>query len=209
MSAASRTNESAMRSAPAFRPQRRSSSAGLQTPAEVLLVLLGEGGDAHGDTGQVDALVVGHRARDDGAGRDDRPVHALDLDAHLAVVDQEEIAGLDVVGQALERRAHEVARAHDVVGGDPQDVAHGEVVRAVAELSEADLRALQVDEDRDGAAGVLRGLAHIGETDLVLGVVAVAQVHAGHVDAGIDDRADHLVRLGGGAQGGDDLRASH
>ena len=53
------------------------------------------------------------------------------------------------------------------------------------------------------------GLAHIGETDLVLGVGAVAQVHAGHVDAGVDDRADHLVRLGGGAQGGDDLRASH
>jgi hypothetical protein len=82
-------------------------------------------------------------------------------------------------------------------------------VGSVAELAEADLGALQVDEDGDGAAGVVRGLAHVGEADFVLGVGAVAQVHAGDVDAGIDDRADHLIRFGGGAQGGDDLRASH
>ena len=31
-------------------------------PAKVGLVFLGHGGDAHGDSRQVDALVVGHRA---------------------------------------------------------------------------------------------------------------------------------------------------
>jgi hypothetical protein len=90
-----------------------------------------------------------------------------------------------------------------------RNVSPSEVVGSVAELAEADLWALQVDEDGDGAARVVSGLAHVREADFVLGVGAVAQVHSGDVHARIDDRADHLIRFGGRTQGCDDLRASH
>ena len=85
-SLALRTNDSAMRSAPR-----------LQAPAQVGLVLLGQRGHVDRDAGQVDALVVRDRAADDDLGRDDGAVGLDDLDAHLAVVDQQEVAGLDVV----------------------------------------------------------------------------------------------------------------
>ena len=97
----------------------------------------------------------------------------------------------------------------DVVGGDLEDVADGEIVGSVGELAEADLRALQVDEHGDGPTGVIRRLAHVGEVRLVHRVVAVAEVHAGDVDAGVDDGANHLVRRRGRPKGGDDLGASH
>ena len=77
--------------------QRDEVGAELEAPAEVGLVLLGERGHVDRDAGQVDALVVRDRAGDDDLGRDDGAVGLDDLDAHLAVVDQQEVAGLDVV----------------------------------------------------------------------------------------------------------------
>ena len=85
-SLALRTNDRAMRSAPMP-----------QAPAQVGLVLLGQRGHVDRDAGQVDALVVRDGAGDDDLGRDDGAVGLDDLDAHLAVVDQEEVARLDVV----------------------------------------------------------------------------------------------------------------
>src|SRR5690606_6715333 len=104
-----------------------------------------QGGDVDGDAGQVDALVVRHRAAHDDLGRDDGAIGLEDLHAHLAVVDQEEVARLDVVRQTLEGRAHDLLGAEDVFGGDLEDVAGGQFVRSALELAETDLRTLQVD----------------------------------------------------------------
>jgi len=193
----------------AYERERDDVGPGAQTPAEVGLVLVGQRGDIHGDAGQVDALVVGHVAGDDDLGRDDRALDAGDLDADLAVVDQEEVTLVDVLGEALERRADDLLRSGDVFGRDLEDVADGEEVRTFGEPAEPDLRSLQVDEDGDGTAGVIRRLAHVRQSGVVVGVVAVAEVEAGHVHTGIDDGANHLVAFGGRTQSGDDLRASH
>jgi hypothetical protein len=83
------------------------------------------------------------------------------------------------------------------------------VVRPVFELRQTDLRALQVDEHRDGRAEVGGGLAHVG-VDLVVHLVgAVTQVHPSDVHARLDDSAEGLVTRRRGPEGRDDLGSSH
>jgi len=188
--------------------QRDDVGAGAQTPAQVVLVLLAQRGHVHGDTGQVDALVVRDRAGDDDLGGHDRAVGVDDLDAHIAVVDQQEIAGLDVLGKALERGAADLAVADDVLGGDLEDVTDLELVRAVLEAAETDLRPLQVDQHGDGSTRVLSGTTHVGVVGIVHGVVAVAEVQTGDVDPRVDQGTDLLIGRGCRAECGDDLRAS-
>lgn len=188
--------------------QRDQVGADAQAPAEVVLVLLAQRGDVHGDTGKVDALVVRHGSGDDDLRGDDDAIGLDDLDTHLAIVDQEEVTGLDVLRKTLEGRAADLLVADDVFGGDLEDVALGELVGAVLELAETDLRTLEVDEDGDGAAGIVRGTAHVGVVVLMHGVVAVAEVQACDIHPRIDQCAHRLIGGGGGAQGGDDFRAS-
>ena len=80
---------------------------------------------------------------------------------------------------------------------------------AVGEPADADLRALQVDEDGDGAAVALGGPADVVVPHLVLGVVAVAEVQPGDVHARPRPARPSLRGLGGGPEGADDLRSSH
>ena len=87
-----------------------------------------------------------------------------------------------------------------------------EDARAARQRAETDFRALQIDQDTDGAAGLGFLRAHRGMQLAQHGVAGVAHVDAEDVDAGLEQRAD----LGGGrgrrAQRGDDLgraAASH
>ena len=181
----------------------------LETPAQVVFVLLGQRRNVDGDTGQVDALVVRHRASNDDLGRDDGVSRRNDLDLDLAVVDQQEVTRGDVFGQPLEGRAADLAVTDDVFDRDLEDVADGEVVRAVLELAETDLGTLKVDQHRDRLAGILSGATHVRVDLFVHVVAAVAEVHAGNVDTGIDDRPDVLVARRGRAECRDDFCASH
>ncbi len=180
-----------------------------QSPAQIGLVLLREGWNIDGDTRQVDALVVAHRARDDDLGRDNRPIRRQHFELDLAVVDEQRVAGLHIVGQAFEGGAANLPVADDLVGGDLEDVADGEVIGSVLELAETDLRALQVDEHCDGATGIGARLADVAIDLLVYVIAAVAEVHASHVDSGVHDRPDVLVARGCRAECGDDFCASH
>ena len=90
--------------------------------------------------------------------------HALDggdAQADLAVVDEQPVVGAGVVGEALVGGGDAVVGARHVVDGDPHLLAGAPLHRARRrEPPEADLRALQVGEDADGAAlgvGGVRG----------------------------------------------------
>ena len=65
--------------------------------------------------------------------------------------------------------------------------------RAGGEPAEADLGALQVGEDADGAAGHVGGGAYPLVIGLVICVVAMAEVEPGDVHSGLDQRPDGLV----------------
>ena len=124
---------------------------------EVFFVLLGERGDVDGDAGEVDALVFAeHAAVDDLAG----DVGAFDgLDAQLdeAVGEEDAGAGFEILGEGLEGGADEGGGAFDLARGDGEALAGDELDGLVTfELAGADLGALQVGEDADGLALLLR-----------------------------------------------------
>ena len=128
----------------------------------------------------------------------------------LAVVDEDAFAGADVGGEAGVGRAAGLAVAfHALFDGDGEGVAAFKEYGAFGEVAEADLRALKVGEDADAAAGLVGGLADVLVALLVFGVAAVAEVEAGDVHSGVDQCLDLVVRVGGGAQGADDLCSAH
>ena len=90
----------------------------LDTPAQILLVLLGQGGDGDGDARQVKALVVRDHAGNLDAGNDVGIGDLDDADRDVTVVDQQAVAGSAVTGQALERRTDEFLGAGNVAGRD-------------------------------------------------------------------------------------------
>ena len=100
-----------MMSAPVRMAQRRSASS-----------FSVRAGRETGDARQVDALVAGHRT-----GHDDLGVHVValdlgDLEADLAVVDQDRVARVAVARQALEGGGGDVLVALDVaaISGDDE-----------------------------------------------------------------------------------------
>jgi hypothetical protein len=83
------------------------------------------------------------------------------------------------------------------------------VDRPAIEAAQADLRPLKVLEDADVNAQFVGHLADGGDPGGVVGVVAVGEVQPEGGGARLDQAAQHLGRFGGGADRGDDLRATH
>lgn len=177
-------------------------------PAQILLVLLGEGGGRDGDAREVEPLVVGDHAADHDLGDDAGALHGGGLKDQAAVVDEDRVTGAHVAGQALVGRGDQVAVAGDVLGGDREDVAEAEAHRALGETAYTDLGALQVGEDADRHSQLGRGLPDPAVDLLVELVAPVAEVEPRHVHTGGDQLAQALRRRGGGPQCADNLRST-
>ena len=185
-------------------------------PAQILLVLLGQGRGAHGHARQVDALVGGH-----GAGHDDLGVHVVafdlgDLKADLAVVDEDRITGMAVARKTLEGGGDLVLIANDLVGGDDELLAFLQehlvgAVHAVHFLhpAGADLRTLDVNEDGNVLAEVLGGLADVLVYRLMLFECTVGTVDTGNVHTRFDELGDLLQRIARGTEGIYNLGFAH
>ena len=103
----------------------------------------------------------------DRSGNDNLGVHVVafdlgDLEADLAVVDEDRIACMAVARETLEGGGGDVLVAFDVISGDDELLAFGQLdlVLAVGVLLEptaADLRTLQVNQGCDVAASGLGG----------------------------------------------------
>ncbi len=73
------------------------------------------------------------------------------------------------------------------------------------EAADPQLRTLQVHEHADRVVQFRFHLAHPGEALRVIGVVAVAEVQAEQVGAGLHQGTDIVAAAGGRAEGGEDL----
>ncbi len=132
----------------------------------------------------------------------------FDIEHDLAVVKKQHVAGMHVARQLLVVKTHAPLVSDLAVGVEHEGVAWTQGDLAVLELSDPDLRALQVAHDADRASGLAAGLAHPFGTTLVVPGGTMREIHAHDVHA----REEHaLQRLGiarGRAQGCDDLGAS-
>ncbi len=171
------------------------------------MVLLGHGRHGQDRALERHALAVGHARAGQHLDHGGVPGAALDLQAHLAVVDQQQLARLHGREDLRVGHAHARLVAGGLVEVDGHDVAGLHVDEAVGELAEAELGALQVGQDAERPVEHLGGGAHGGVGGGVVVVGAVAEVQAEHVRAG-PGQGDHLIRRPAGrAQGGDDARA--
>ena len=131
---------------------------------------------------------------------------ALDhLHPELAVVDEERGAGLERLEDLRMRQADPGRVALGRIEVEAEARALGEQHRAGGEGAAAQLRPLQVGEDADRPAELRLDLAdqRVPAGDVLVG--AVAHVEAEDVRAGEEQAADHLVAVGGRAEGRDDL----
>ena len=134
--------------------------AGADSPTQIGFILLGQSRQGHRNARQVDALVAGNRP-----GNDDLGVHVVafdlgDLKTNLAVIDENRIASMAIARQALERGGSDMLVALDVVGGDDELLAFGQLdlvftVGVLLEPTATDLRTLQINQGCDVAAGGL------------------------------------------------------
>jgi hypothetical protein len=184
----------------------------VEAEAQVGAVLLSERRDRQHGAGHVDALVVFQGSAGQHQGLGVVLAAGLDLQAQLAVVEQQRHAGRERgkdlgVGQ---RRAYLVA-GH-LVEVEAEALPGGELGLAARDLADPQLGPLQVQEHADRPAGLLFQLADDRVAGLVVGVAAVAEVEPEHVGPGLEQRLDGGRVRGGGAQGRDDLgfaAASH
>ena len=124
---------------------------------EVFFVLFSQRRDLDGDAGQVDALVLAEHAAVDDLADDVDAFDGFDAQLDEAVGEENAGAGFEVLGEGLEGGADERGGAFDLARGDGETLAGDELDGLmVLELAGADLGALQVGEDADGLALLLR-----------------------------------------------------
>ena len=177
----------------------------LHREGEIPAVLLGQRGDRHHGIGHVHALAVHDHPADLGR-TEDRVLAGLDhLQPQLAIVDQQPLALLQHpeqfrVGQA---DAAVIARFGIAVEGEVAGMADHRL--AALELADAQLRPLQVAQDRHRAAHILFDLADRGDGFAVSFVIAVAHVDAERVGPGQQQLLDHFRAAAGWPQRCQDL----
>ena len=131
----------------------------------------------------------------------------VDAHHHAAVVEQELIADAAILDQirVIDADHFLIAGVARMGHGEAELVAFLQLDALVGELGNADLRPLQVSEQRDEAA-VARGdfTDQLGPGTMLVGA-AVGEIQAGYVQPGDDHLFQHLRRAARWAQGGDDL----
>ncbi len=153
----------------------------------------------------VDALVVGQSSAVPNRGDDLRRPHVDDVEHDAAVIQQQHVAGLHVVHQVAIVQADALLGAEAAVGVQHEALALGELNPVLLELSDADLRPLQVGHDADGAAQLARHVPHQRRAPRVILRGAMREVQPHDVHARGDHACKHLSLGTGGPQGGDDL----
>ena len=184
--------------------------ASADSPTQIGFILLGQSRQRHGNARQVDALVAGNRP-----GNDDLGVHVVafdlgDLKTNLAVIDENRIASMAIARQALERGGSDMLVALDVVGGDDELLAFGQLdlvftVGVLLEPTATDLRTLQINQGCDVAAGGLGGGAEVVVDLEVVFRSAVGAVQTSNVHTCFDKAGDAFQGLGSWTDGIYDL----
>ena len=153
------------------------------------------------------------------SGHNDLGVHVValdlgDLETDLAVIDQNRIAGVAIARQTLEGGGGDVLVAFDVIGGDDEFLAFGQLNLVFAfgvllEPTATNLRALQIDQCGNIATGGLGGCTKVVVDLQVVFRSAMGAVQTSNVHTCFDEAGDAFQRLGSGTDGIYDLGFTH
>src|SRR6185369_7059269 len=141
---------------------------------------------------------------------DTAPLHALDIEHDLAVVEQQCVARVHIAGQSLVGAADlgAVAGVGIEHGIERKGRALGQVHAALGKALDANLGTGQVRQDRDVAVLRTGRLAHRAHVRTVRVGGAMREVDARHIQARLDHRGDHTRALGRRPQSCDYLCAA-
>ena len=177
--------------------ERHPIDAQLHRGIKVAAVLLGHGRNRQHRIGQVDALLVLEDAADfdDGFGPVFADIH--DLEADFAVVDQDDLAGLNRCEDFGMRYRNVVAAFDRHLAHQAQLVAVMHFALVARQRTETDFRALQIGQDADRAADIFLEIAHDAEFVRQISRRVVAHVDAEDIGARFEQRFDHFGRRAG------------
>ncbi len=114
-------------------------------------VLVGHGVERNDGVGQTDALTAAERAAGEHFGIDANVARLDHAELELAVVEEKGVAGLDRLENLGVRKIDAAQSADGLAADETQNVAFGELDAAGFEFADAQLGALQIDEDADRA----------------------------------------------------------
>ena len=176
-----------------------------QRRVQISAVLGCHGRERQQGVGHVDALAVLDLARH----FHDRFGKGIGLaqqaQAHLAIIDQQGVLLLDRLEDLGMRNRHLFGLVAGLAQHQAYALAFGQHARAAGQFAQPDFGALQVAKDADGPSHVFGQLAQVG---MHLGqhlMAGVAHIDAKDIHSGLEELAHLLQRVGGGAQGGEDL----
>ena len=182
----------------------------LEAEADVVLVLLAEVDLVQHLAGKAHALAVGQLAAGGDRGDDLAAAHVVHAEGKQTVVQQNEVARLEVVGKSRIADGNAGLVADDAfIGGKGEGVALVQHDFAVFERADAVFGALGVQQDRDRQVQLLADALDLFDMVKVIRMRAVRKVEARDIHAG----AAHLCEGGfiraGGTDGADDFGFSH
>ncbi len=128
-----------------------------------------------------------------------------DRQAQATIVDQQLHARFQRRDDFRVRQVHAAAVARCRVQIQAKGLVTLKADLAGGETADSELGPLQVHEDADRLVQLLLDLANPGEALGVVAVLAVAEVQAEQVHAGLDQCAHVVDAAGGRAEGGEDL----
>lgn len=155
--------------------------------------------------GNVDALVRQQQPADVDRARHLAAVDALDRQVQEPVVEEDRIARLHRLRQFGKLHGQALRRAFDVVGGQRDLGALLQGQPAAAERPQTDLRPRQIGENGDPVASGLGGIADQPNGGSVAVEIAMREVKAADVHAGLHHRRQYVGFRRRRTDGADDL----
>ena len=177
---------------------------------QVVLVLLCKGREMGLDVGEVYALVLAENlavlngAVNVGVGA------VLDGEGNEAVIEEDGVARLEVMGQILVGYGGDGLVADDIPGGEGEVLSglEGDIL-SVLHCAGSDLRSLGIKEDCAGLSGLCHKGAKSDYTSAVFLKVTMGKVKTHTVHAGCKNLGKNLFFLGLGSDGADNLCFFH
>ena len=159
-------------------------------------------------TGHIDALVIGHSAAVEHLADDGFLGHFLHAHADKTVVNQDGVAGLDVLGQVLIRNAAAFLGAHAFVGIQCEILSIFQRDAAALKVSGTDFRTFGIEHGGDGQTQIFTHADNLFEANQVFFMVGVTEIEACHIHACTHKRFEKVFIKESGTHCTHDLRSS-